>query len=126
MFYMCKPVEETCVETRRGDDGEYPAEMLPALIGVRLLDVPIFTTGLTFLDQTTREIVGVDTTCYVGQVTGDGGGAIDHGEVCLSDGGVPLLVTAAGAPTTMSIAATAAPREFDASAFELPYALVSP
>lgn len=120
MFYMCVPDDGSCVEVRPDASG-YPEEMLPALVAVRLLDVPIFTTGMTFADETTRDIAGVAATCFVGQVEVGEGGAIDHGEVCLTEGGIPLLVTGAGGETTMSIAATAAPETFDVSSFELPY-----
>jgi hypothetical protein len=122
LLYVCRTADESCAEARRTVGGEYPVDILPAVLALRLLDTSVFASGLTFSDEAARTLVDEDVLCFVGEAPVSGSG-IDHGEVCLTEVGVPLLVTASGTGTTVTFAATDAPGAFDDGAFDLPYAL---
>jgi hypothetical protein len=95
-------------------------ELLPALIPLRTLDIGAFASRLDFYDEVGRVLIGVDVLCFVGQTAPPADG-IDNGEVCLTEAGIPLLVTASGSGTTASLTATATPGALDQNAFDLPF-----
>ena len=121
LMYVCKRDDRTCAEAHRTKGGDYAAELVPSLIGLRLLDIRIFSAGLNFYDESARTIAGQAALCFVGR--SDTAGAIDHGTVCLTEAGLPLLVTAAGTGRTISLTATKPPGSVGHDAFDLPYAL---
>lgn len=123
LLYVCKPDEQTCAEAHRSISGDDPAELVPALVAFQLLDVINFATGLNFYDQAARPLVQQQALCFVGRSETVPVGAIDHGEVCLTEDGLPLLVTAAGSGRTMSLTATKLPGGVSEGDFELPYAI---
>jgi hypothetical protein len=88
----------------------------------RVLDASIFAAGLNFFEESARNLVGEDALCFVGE-SGAPAFGIDHGELCLTEEGLPLLVTASGGGTTVTLAALDVPGSFDANAFDLPFAL---
>lgn len=123
LLYVCKPDQQTCTEAHRTVSGDDPAELVPSLVAFQLLDVTNFATGLNFYDEAARTLVGEPALCFVGRSETVPVGAIDHGEVCLTEDGLPLLVTAAGTGRTMSLTATKLPGGASDGAFELPYAV---
>jgi len=123
LLYVCKPDQQTCAEAHRTVSGDDPAELVPSLVAFQLLDVTNFAAGLNFYDEVARTLVEQPALCFVGLSETVPVGAIDHGEVCLTEGGLPLLVTAAGAGRTMSLTATKVPGSASDRAFELPYAI---
>lgn len=119
-LYECRQVEQSCVP--RDASAESP-EMLPPLLAFQVLDVTALATGLNFYDEAARMLVEQPALCFVGRSETVPVGAIDHGEVCLTEDGSPLLVTAAGSGRTMSLTATKLPGSASDGAFELPYAI---
>jgi len=120
LLYVCTPAAKTCREAHRAPQGDYPAEALPSVFALRLLDARVFSQGLTFSDETARTISGQAVLCFSGQAAS---GATDHGTVCLTGAGLPLLVTAAGAARTQSLTATKFEAGVDENVFDLPYPL---
>ena len=123
MLYVCTSDRQICAEAHRTVDGDYPAELLPSLVALRLLDVATFATGLNFYDESARTLVEQPALCFVGRSETSPAGAIDHGEVCLTVEGRPLLVTASGSGRTVLLTATKLPGSASDGDFELPYAI---
>ncbi len=123
LLYVCRLDAQTCSEAVRAVDGAYATELLPAVIPLLLLDVGILAAGLNFYDEATRTIVGQPASCFVGRSESEPPGLVDHGEVCLTDGGLPLLITAAGTSRTISLTAIETPGGVSDRDFELPYAV---
>ena len=63
--------------------------------------------------------------CSIGRSETQPPGPVDHGEVCLTEAGLPLLVTGSGAGTdrTISLTATSVQSSADDGSFQLPYPL---
>ena len=121
LLHLCREATQQCVEVRSGPDGNYPDEVVPLVAAMRLLDVRIFSLGLTFYDEVARAINEQQVRCFIGE--SEAAQAIQHGEVCLTDDGLPLLVTAAGDGTTVSLTSTDVATTIDDGAFDLPYAV---
>lgn len=101
LLYVCKSNEQTCVEVHRTASGDDPAALVPSLAAFQLLDVTSLSSGLNFYDQAARTLVEQPVLCFVGRSETTPVGPIDHAEVCLTDDGLPLLVTASGAGRTV-------------------------
>ena len=123
LLYVCTPDAQTCTEAVQAVNGDYATDLLPAVIPLRLLDVSILATGLNFYDEAARTIVGEPALCFVGRSESDPPGPVDHAEICLTDAGLPLLITAAGTSRTMSLTAMETPGGVSDRDFELPYAV---
>jgi len=119
LLYVCAAEDETCAEAHRTENGAYPPELLPSVVALQLLDIQAFAQGLNFYDEAARTIIEQPALCFIGR--SETGGAIDHGEVCLTDDGLPLLVTASGAGRTVSLTAQELPGGVGDRDFELPF-----
>jgi hypothetical protein len=70
-------------------------------------------------------MLNVPALCFVGRTETTPPGPIDHGEVCLTQDGLPLSVTAAGGQNTVSLTATNVSSGTDDSSFQLPYPIAT-
>ncbi len=116
--YVCGRVEQSCA--LRQLNGASP-EDLASWPAFQTLDVARSIAGLNFYDEAARTLLEQPVLCFVG-VTEAAPDA--HGEVCLTDGGLPLLVTASTEGVTISLTATELPGGVSDADFELPFAVV--
>lgn len=119
-LYECSKAEQSCVLRNASVDDP---EVLPSSLAFQVLDVTTFVTGLNFYDESARTIAGQDALCFVGRSETVPVGAIEHGEVCFTEDGLPLLVTASGASRTVSFTTTKLPGGVSDADFDLPYAM---
>jgi hypothetical protein len=119
-LYVCSQVEQSCALR---DPREGSPEVLPSWLAFQVLDVTAFATGLNFYDESARTIIEQQALCFVGRSETVPVGAIEHGEACLTEDGLPLLVTAAGTGRTVSFTTTKLPGSVSEKDFDLPNAV---
>lgn len=116
-LYECRHEDQSCA-SQSAPEGN--PDVVPSWLAIKVLNVSTFAAGLTFLDESAQTILEEDVLCFVGQAETATLG-IEHGEVCLTEEGVPLLVTASASGTTVTLAAIEVPGALKEGAFDLPF-----